>query len=173
MPSKSKTPPHLNNQNPHKTYPPKSKDPYPHPPTTTTKPQETQPANISSVRKAPDPGRLLTKDPHPLPGGCLLPSLAPRCSARSGCTPSPFARPPLPAPSPRFPLRSHLRAGNPPATSCSRVRPRSLAQLPLSSPVGSPAPPGQTDQNYPLSPHTQNTPKMPLPATIHVLNVYE
>lgn len=170
MPSKSK-PPHTPSsitKTPHKTYPRKSKDPYPPP-----KPQETKPANISSVRKAPDPGRLLTKDPHPLPGDCLLPSLAPRCSARSGCTPSPFARPPLPAPSSRFPLRSHLRAGNPPATSCSRVRPRSLAQLPLSSPVGSPSPPGQTDQNSPLSPHTQNTPKMPLPATIHVLNVYE
>lgn len=62
MPSKSKPPPTSITKNPHKTYPPKSKDPYPLP-----KPQETQPANISSVRKAPDPGRLLTKDPHPFP----------------------------------------------------------------------------------------------------------
>lgn len=64
MPSKSKpnqTPTSIT-KNPHKTYPRKSKDQYPLP-----KPQETHPANISSVRKAPDPGRLLTKDPHPFP----------------------------------------------------------------------------------------------------------
>lgn len=64
MPSKSKTNPTPTSitKTPHKTYPRKSKDPYPIP-----KPQETLPANISSVRKAPDPGRLLTKDPHPFP----------------------------------------------------------------------------------------------------------
>lgn len=62
MPSKSKTHPTSITKTPHKTYPPKSKDPYPPPQAT-----RNQPANISSVRKAPDPGRLLTKDPHPFP----------------------------------------------------------------------------------------------------------
>lgn len=57
-----KAPHHLNNQNPTQNIPPKIQRPVPPP-----KPQETQPANISSVRKAPDPGRLLTKDPHPFP----------------------------------------------------------------------------------------------------------
>ena len=170
MPSKSKTPPHPTSitKTPTKHTPenPKTRTPPP-------KPQETQPANISSVRKAPDPGRLLTKDPHPLPGGCLLPSLAPRCSARSGCTPSPFARPPLPAPSPRFLLCSHSSASPPPLPAPRRPPPARLLSPPSSSIRPSPSPPGQTDQNYPLSPHTQNTPKMPLPATIHVLNVYE
>lgn len=168
MPSKSKTNPSSITKTPTKNTPenPKTR-------TTPQKPQETMPANISSVRKAPDPGRLLTKDPHPLPGGCLLPSLAPRCSARSGCAPSPFARPPLPAPSSRFPLRSHSSASPPPLPAPRRPPPARLLSPPSSSIRPSPSPPGQTDQNYPLSPHTQNTPKMPLPATIHVLNVYE
>lgn len=142
MPSKSKPPPTSITKTPHKTYPRKSKDPYPLP-----KPQETLPANISSVRKAPDPGRLLTKDPHPFPVAVS------------------FFR--------SLHVVPLAQAGNPPATSCSRVRPRSLAQLPLSSPASSPSLTSQTDQNYPLSPHTQNTPKTPLPATIHVLNIYE
>lgn len=63
MPSKSKPPPTSITKTPHKTYPRKSKDPYP-PPCLSTRNQS---LNISSVRKAPDPGRLLTKDPHPFP----------------------------------------------------------------------------------------------------------
>ena len=107
------------------------------------------------------------------PGGCLLPSLAPRCSARSGCAPSHFARPPLPAPSSRFLLCSHSSASPPPLPAPRRPPPARLLSPPSSSIRPSSSPPGQTDQNYPFSPHTQNTPKMPLPATIHVLNVYE
>ena len=170
MPSKSKpnqTHPHLNNQNPHKTYPPKSKDPYPMP-----KPQETKPANISCVRKAPDPGRLLTKDPHPFPVAVsFLRSLhvvplaqAARLPPSPGLhfPPRPLASPFAPTPPPPlhpFPLPGAL------------PRPASSLLLPPAS--APPSPPSQTDQNSPLSPHTQNTPKMPLPATIHVLNVYE
>ena len=169
MPSKSKTHPLLNNQKPSQNIPPKSQRPVP----PTNKPQETLPANISSVRKAPDPGRLLTKDPHPLPGGCLLPSLAPRCSARSGWAASRFSRAPLLAPPSRFLLCSHSSASPPPLPAPRRPPPAPPLSPPSSSIRPSPSPPGQTDQNYPLSPHTQNTPKMPLPATIHVLNVYE
>lgn len=170
MPSKSKTNPTPTSitKTPTKHTPenPKTRTP-------PQKPQETMPANISSVRKAPDPGRLLTKDPHPLPGGCLLPSLAPRCSARSGCAPSRFARPPLPAPSSRFLLCSHSSASPPPLPAPRRPPPARLLSPPSSSIRPSPSPPGQTDQNYPISPHHPNTPKIPLPATIHVLNIYE
>lgn len=154
MPSKSKPTPTSITKNPHKTYPRKSKDPYPLP-----KPQETQPANISSVRKAPDPGRLLTKDPHPFPVAVLLPSLAPRCSARSGCTPSPFARPPLPAPSPRFPLCSHSSASpplHPFPLPGALPRPASSLLLP---PASAPPPPHPAKQAKTiLFHHTLKTP---------------
>lgn len=137
------------------------------------KPQETKPANISSVRKAPDPGRLLTKDPHPFPVAVsFLRSLhvvplaqAARLPPSPGLhfPPRPLASPFAPTPPPPlhpFPLPGAL------------PRPASSLLLPPAS-APPPSPPSQTDQNYPLSPHTQNTPKMPLPATIHVLNVYE
>lgn len=169
MPSKSKTPPHLNNQNPHKTYPPKSKDPYPLP-----KPQETQPANISSVRKAPDPGRLLTKDPHPFPVAVsFLRSLHVVPLAQAARLPaSPGLHfPPRPLASPFAPTFGLAIPRPPPApASVLAPSPRSLFPL-LSAPP--PSPPSQTGQNYPISPHIPNTPKIPLPATIHVLNIYE
>lgn len=50
--------PPLNNQKSSQNIPPKIQRPVPHP---------SPRGNISSVRKAPDPGRLLTKDPHPFP----------------------------------------------------------------------------------------------------------
>ena len=167
MPSKSKpnqTPHHLNNQNPHKTYPRKSKDPYPPP-----KPQETKPANISCVRKAPDPGRLLTKDPHPFPVAVsFLRSLHVVPLAQAARLP--------PSPGRPFPPRPHASPNAPTPPPPRPPKPGPPARLlspPSSSIRPSSSPPSQTDQNYPLSPHTQNTPKMPLPATIHVLNVYE
>ena len=63
MPPKSKTNPLLNNQKTLTKHTPQNQKTH----TPPQKPQETIPANISSVRKAPDPGRLLTKDPHPFP----------------------------------------------------------------------------------------------------------
>lgn len=157
MPSKSKpTTHHLNNQNPHKTYPPKSKDPYPMP-----KPQETKPANISCVRKAPDPGRLLTKDPHPFPVAVsFLRSLhvvplaqAARLPPSPGLhfPPRPLASPFAPTPPPPlhpFPLPGAL------------PRPASSLLLPPAS-----APPLPTQPNRPKlssftthSKHPQNAP---------------
>lgn len=169
MPSKSKPPPTTSiTENPHKTYPRKSKDPYPLP-----NPQETHPANISSVRKAPDPGRLLTKDPHPFPVAVsFLRSLhvVPLAQA-ARLPPSPGLHfPPRPLASPFAP---HSSASPPPLPAPRRPPPARLLSPPSSSIRPSPSPPGQTGQNYPLSPHTQNTPKIPLPATIHVLNIYE
>ena len=151
MPSKSKTHPLLNNQKPSQNIPPKSQRPVP----PTNKPQETLPANISSVRKAPDPGRLLTKDPHPLPGGCLLPSLAPRCSARSGWAASRFSRAPLLAPPSRFLLCSHSSASPPPLPG-ALPRPASSLLLP---PASAPPPPHPAKQTKTiLFHHTLKTP---------------
>lgn len=168
MPSKSKPPPTSITKTPTKHTPenPKTRTP-------PQKPQETQPANISSVRKAPDPGRLLTKDPHPFPVAVsFLRSLhvVPLAQA-ARLPPSPGLHfPPRPlassfAPTPPPPLH--------PLPAPRRPPPARLLSPPSSSIRPSSAPPGQTGQNYPLSPHTQNTPKIPLPATIHVLNIYE
>lgn len=156
--------PPLNNQKSSQNIPPKIQRPVPHP---------SPRGNISSVRKAPDPGRLLTKDPHPFPVAVsflrslhvvpLAPAARPPSSPGSHLSPRPLASP--------FAPTFGLAIPRPPPSHL--VRRRSLAPLALSSPVGSPSPPGQTDQNYPISPHHPNTPKIPLPATIHVLNIYE
>lgn len=154
MPSKSKThpPPHLNNQNPHKKYPQKSKDPYPLP-----KPQETQPANISRVRKAPDPGRLLTKDPHPFPVAVsflrslhvvpLAQAARPPPSPGLHFPPRPLASPFAPTPPPPlhpFPLPGAL------------PRPASSLLLP---PASAPPPPHPAKQTKTiLFHHTLKTP---------------
>lgn len=162
MPSKSKPNqnPHLNNQKPHKTYPPKSKDQYPTT-TTTTKPQETLPANISSVRKAPDPGRLLTKDPHPFPVAVsFLRSLhvvplaqAARLPPSPGLhfPPRPLASPFAPTPPPPlhpFPLPGAL------------PRPASSLLLPPASAPPPPHPPNRPKLSSftTHSRHPQNTP---------------
>ena len=109
-------------------------------------------------KKGSRPRAAVDQRPAPLPGGCLLPSLAPRCSARSGCTPSPFARPPLPAPSSRFPLRSHSSASPPPLPAPRRPPP---GPPPLSSflqhpPLPPPHPAKQTKTI--LFHHTLKTP---------------
>ena len=169
MPSKSKPPTTTSiTKTPTKHTPkkPKTRTP-PH------KPQETKPANISCVRKAPDPGRLLTKDPHPFPVAVsFLRSLhvVPLAQA-ARLPPSPGLHfPPRPLASPFAPTFG-LAIPRPPPAPASVLAPSPSSLFPLLS--APPSPPSQTDQNYPLSPHTQNTPKMPLPATIHVLNVYE
>lgn len=153
MPSKSKPPPTSITKTPTKHTPqnPKTRTP-PLP-----KPQETQPANISSVRKAPDPGRLLTKDPHPFPVAVsFLRSLHVVPLAQAARLPpspglhfpprplaSPFAPTP-PPPLPPFPLPGAL------------PRPASSLLLP---PASAPPPPHPAKQTKTvLFHHTLKTP---------------
>ena len=136
MPSKSKPPPTSITKNTHKTYPRKSKDQYP----TTPKPQETKPANISSVRKAPDPGRLLTKDPHPFPVAVsFLRSLhvVPLAQA-ARLPPSPGLHfPPRPLASPFAPTFG-LAIPRPPPAPASVLAPSPSSLFPL---LSAPTPP--------------------------------